>query len=110
MSVLKMAIVMWRANLCGASVCCSQTYAAVKLLIDKRLPERESVKFDDSLSRIVVVIKGLSAAGRASSAAPPLAEWQGKRLQFGRCGGLSAKALLAPDCCSQPRREGGREK
>ena len=35
---------------------------------------------------------------------------QARRLQFGRCGGLSAKALLAPDCCSQPRREGEREK
>ena len=58
----------------------------------------------------MLVIKGLSAAWLASSAALPLAEWQGKRLQFGRCGGLWGKALLAPDCCSQPQGNGGKGK
>ena len=48
---------MWRA-----SVCCSQTYPAVKLLIDKRLPERESANFDDSLSGKVLIVRWLSAA------------------------------------------------
>ena len=32
---------------------------------------------------------------------------QDGRLQFGRCGRLWGKALLAPDCCSQPKGMGG---